>query len=129
MCCGAAATDRAIMADEYLEGSDPRNDASPAVLALNSKGAQDVRAPHGNSALFISTPRRKVADMPGADDIFNAGVLSELRHLNLLAKTGVASATPEQGAHILPFAVRAAGFSVTGPGADALTRQELSCAP
>lgn len=117
------------VSDEDLEYIDPGPFAAAGALIVNTRGAQGVRAFHNGSAHWVPAAPCMVVDTLGAGDIFNAGVLSELHRLNALSGPALKSLSEQDLTQVLKFANHVAGISVTRAGADAPTRQELTCAP
>lgn len=124
-----AMADVVKVSDEDLEYIDPGPFAMADALILNTRGARGVRACHNGSTHSVPSAPCKVVDTLGAGDVFNAGVLSELHRLNALSGPALKSLSAQDLIQILKFATHVAGISVTRTGADAPTRQELTCAP
>lgn len=99
----------------------------PGTLVLHTRGAggADARWPGGH--VSRQAPNAQVRDTVGAGDVFNAGVIASLWRAGALDNPGaVGEALLRQA---LETGVRAASISVTRPGADGPTWEEMTCAP
>ncbi|HZP19708.1 MAG TPA: carbohydrate kinase [Bauldia sp.] len=113
----APGEDFAALAGRWLERG--------AKLVILTRGADGARAISRRASVSVPAVPVKVADTIGAGDTFTAGVLKRLDQKGLLAKAAVAKLGEDQIADLLTFAGKAAGVTVSRPGADPPWLSEL----
>ena len=98
--------------------------AHPQAMVVHSRGAGGARIL--DAGIDLPAPMVTVSDTVGAGDILNAGILAHLWRAGALGKKLTCDHATLQGA--LRYGIAAASISVTRPGADAPTHEEITCA-
>lgn len=102
---------------------------SAVVVTRGELGPWAVTAATGSEGASVTPPRVEVADTVGAGDAMMSGLLSALLDREITgpdAGSRLAALTPEQLCEILAEACEVAAITVSRPGADPPTREELT---
>lgn len=100
----------------------------PAVVVA-TRGADGADALAASGNLHVPSPLTVVADTIGAGDSFMAGLLAALSDRNLLGgdrRTALQAIPSADLGFVVDFAIRCAAITVSRPGADPPTRDDLA---
>ncbi len=100
----------------------------PALVVV-TRGADGADALVGRGAVHVAAPATEVADTIGAGDSFMAGLLRSLSDLKLLGadrRESLHELPRRDVALVLRFATRCAAITVSRPGADPPTHDEVA---